>query len=140
MTGGQGAPPAGGGGAVPPDRIELRGLRVLGTHGALAEERSRPQPFEVDLDVVADLAPAGSTDDLGQTIDYGALAVQVVMVVGGERFDLLERLASRIAEVVLTEPRVSSVTVTVRKLRPPVAADLASAGVRVTRTRDPAGA
>ena len=59
-----------GGDAVPPDRIELRGLRVLGTHGLLAEERSRPQPFEVDLDVVADLSAAGESDDLRETIDY----------------------------------------------------------------------
>ncbi|TML37680.1 MAG: dihydroneopterin aldolase [Actinobacteria bacterium] len=139
MTGDGAPPPAGGDGAVGPDRIELRGLRVLGTHGVLAEERDRPQPFEVDLDVVADLGPAGASDDLSQTIDYGVLAAQVVEVVGGERCDLLERLAARIAEVVLSERRVSSVTVAVRKLRPPVPVDLASAGVRVTRTRDATG-
>jgi dihydroneopterin aldolase len=139
VTGEESPPPAAGDGAVAPDRIELRGLRVLGTHGVLAEERDRPQPFEVDLDVVADLGPAGASDDLGQTIDYGVLAAQVVKVVGGERCDLLERLAARIAEVVLGEPRVSSVTVAVRKLRPPVPVDLASAGVRVTRTRDGPG-
>jgi dihydroneopterin aldolase/2-amino-4-hydroxy-6-hydroxymethyldihydropteridine diphosphokinase len=114
-------------------------LRVLGTHGVLAEERDRPQPFEVDLDVVADLGRAGASDDLSHTIDYGALAAHVVGVVGGERCDLLERLAARIAEVVLTEPRVSSVTVAVRKLRPPVPVDLASAGVRVTRSRGATG-
>jgi len=111
----------GGGGAVPPDRIELRGLRVLGTHGLLDEERQRPQPFEVDLDVVADLSAA------------------VARVVGEERCDLLERLATRIAEVVLTDARVTSVTVAVRKLRPPVPVDLASAGVRITRSRDGRG-
>ena len=100
----------GGGGAVAPDRIELRGLRVLGTHGLLDEERHRPQPFEVDLDVVADLSAAGDTDELAQTVDYGRLAEQVARVVGEERCDLLERLATRIAEVVLTDARVTSVT------------------------------
>jgi dihydroneopterin aldolase len=139
VTGDGSPPPAAGDGAVGPDRIELRGLRVLGTHGVLAEERDRPQPFEVDLDVVADLGPAGASDDLSQTIDYGVLAAQVVKVVGGERCDLLERLAARIAEVVLSDRRVSSVTVAVRKLRPPVPVDLASAGVRVIRTRDATG-
>ena len=129
----------GGGGAVPPDRIELRGLRVLGTHGLLDEERQRPQPFEVDLDVVADLSAAGDTDELAQTVDYGRLAEQVARVVGEERCDLLERLATRIAEVVLTDARVTSVTVAVRKLRPPVPVDLASAGVRITRSRDGRG-
>ncbi len=115
------------------DRIELRGLRAVGTHGVLAEEQARGQPFEVDLDLDADLAPAGRSDDLADTVDYGALAERVASVVTGERHALLERLAERIAEAALADERVRSVTVTVRKLRPPVPVDLASAGVRVVR-------
>ena len=117
------------------DRIELRGLRVVGTHGVLAEERDRAQPFEVDLDLSADLRAAGRSDALGDTIDYGSLATAVASVVSGESHALLERLAERIAETALADPRVTSVTVTVRKLRPPVPVDLASAGVRVVRSR-----
>jgi dihydroneopterin aldolase len=115
------------------DRIELRGLRAVGTHGALPEEQSRAQPFEVDLDVVADLAPPGASDALEDTVDYGALAHAVERVVTKERFHLLERLAERIAEEVRGDPRIVEVTVTVRKLRPPVAVDLASAAVTITR-------
>lgn len=115
------------------DRIELRGLRVLGTHGVLPEEQSRAQPFEVDLDLEADLRPAGQSDLLADTVDYGALAERVAAVVSGERHALLEHLAARIADRVLDDGRVSSVTVTLRKLRPPVPLDLASAGVRVVR-------
>ena len=116
-----------------PDRIELRGLRVAGTHGVLPEERTRPQPFEVDLDVHLDLRPAGASDDLADTVDYGALAGVVERVVATERYGLLERLAERIAEVVRADERVQSVTVAVRKLEPPVPVDLASSGVRITR-------
>jgi len=115
------------------DRIELRGLRVVGTHGALPEEQVRAQPFEVDLDIEVDLRPAGLSDDLDDTLDYGALAGAAAGVVSGERHALLERVAQRIADAVLTDGRVTSVTVTVRKLRPPVAVDLAHAAVRVTR-------
>jgi len=115
------------------DRVELRGLRVVGTHGVLPEERTRAQPFEVDLELEADLHPAGASDDLADTIDYGGLALRVAGVVSGERHALLERLATRIAETALDDGRVTSVTVTVRKLRPPVPLDLASAGVRVVR-------
>jgi len=115
------------------DRLELRGLRVMGVHGVLPEEQTRTQPFEVDLDVEVDMAAAGRTDDLGDTLDYGALVEMAAKVVGGERFQLLERLAERIAEVVLADPRATSVTVAVRKLRPPVPVDLATAGVRITR-------
>ena len=118
---------------APADRIELRGLRAVGTHGALPEEQERAQPFEVDLDVVADLSAAGASDALGDTVDYGALAHAVERIVTKERFHLLERLAERIAEEVRSDGRVAAVTVTVRKLRPPVAVDLASAAVTITR-------
>lgn len=119
----------------PADVIELRGLRALGRHGCLPEEQQRDQPFEVDLDVAMDLSAAGASDDLDDTMDYGAAAQAVVAVVAGEPSALLERVAERIAQVVLADHRVRSVTVAIRKLRPPVAAHLATAGVRITRRR-----
>jgi dihydroneopterin aldolase len=127
---------ADGAGAPPEaDRIELRGLRALGICGALPEEQERPQPLEVDLDVVADLRAAGRSDDLADTIDYGALAASVEQVITGERFTLLERLAQRLADVVLADDRVVAVTVWVRKLRPPVPQQLETSGVRIVRAR-----
>jgi dihydroneopterin aldolase len=80
------------------DRIELRGLRALGTHGALPEEQVRAQPFEVDVDIDTDLHDACVSDDLSDTVDYGELAATIERVVTAERFTLLERLAARIAE------------------------------------------
>jgi dihydroneopterin aldolase len=99
----------------------------------LPEEQVRAQPFEVDLDVELDLSAAAASDALDDTLDYGALAGRVAEIVGDEHYALLERLAGRIAEEVLGDERVSAVTVTVRKLRPPVPVDLATAGVRITR-------
>ncbi len=116
------------------DRIELRGLRVLGICGALAEERDRPQPLEIDLDVEADLITPGRTDALADTVDYGAVARVAVRVATEEHFTLLEGLAERIAQEVVALTGITSVTVGVRKLRPPVAVDLATAGVRISRT------
>ncbi len=117
------------------DVIELRGLRAAGICGALPEEQERPQPLEVDLDVETDLRAAGASDDLAQTIDYGALAAEVERVLTTERFVLLEALAARIAQVVLADERVDAVTVAVRKLRPPVPQLLDTSGVRITRRR-----
>ena len=117
------------------DVIEVRGLRALAICGALPEEQARPQPVEVDLDVVVDLSPAGSSDDLDDTVDYAAIAADVEQVLIHERFTLLERLAQRLAEVVLVDPRVAAVTVAVRKLRPPVPQQLDTTGVRITRRR-----
>ncbi len=115
------------------DRIELRGLRCTGIIGVLPEERERAQPLEIDLDVECDLSRAATSDDLGDTLDYGAMTDQVVALVAGTSDRLLERLAGRIAEALTVDPRVRAVTVTVRKLRPPVAHDLATSAVRLTR-------
>lgn len=117
------------------DRIELRGLRALCFCGALPEEQARPQPLEVDLDLELDLSLPGASDALDDTVDYAAVAAEVERVLTGERFTLLERLAQRISEVVLADERVSGVTVSVRKLRPPVPQQLATTGVRIVRTR-----
>jgi len=118
-----------------PDRIEIRALRVVGTHGLLPEEKVRGQPFEVDLDVEADLTAAGHSDDLERTVDYAGVVERAAAVVAGRSFLLLEALAEGIADAVLADRRVTSVSVAVRKLRPPLAADLGSVGVRITRSR-----
>lgn len=117
------------------DRIELHGLRAVGTHGVLPEELERAQPFEVDLELTADLETAASTDDLADTVDYGLVAVAAAAVITGPHAQLLEHLAGRIADAVLTAagPRARAVRVTVRKLRPPVPVDLVSAAITITR-------
>jgi dihydroneopterin aldolase len=112
--------------------ILVSGLRELGVHGVLPEEQSRAQPFEVDVELEVDLASAGQSDDLEDTVDYSAVAEAVSRVVKNERYQLLERLATRIGEVCRTDDRVRSVTVTVRKLHPPVRAMLDHVAVRVT--------
>ena len=123
------------------DRIELRGLRAVGRHGVLIEEKERPQPFEVDLDLAVDLEVAGRTDDLVDTVDYGAVAEAVAAVIAGQHVDLLETLAARIAQAAFKVggPGLDEVTVTVRKLRPPVPVDLDSTAVTITRRRDRLG-
>ena len=118
------------------DQILLRGLRVMGTHGVLAEEQTRAQPFEVDLVLSVDLSSAAASDALGETVDYGEVTGVVAGIVEGDHFALLERLAGRIIEVVLgLDERITGVDVTVTKLRPPVPSDLSSAAVRLVRSR-----
>jgi 7,8-dihydroneopterin aldolase/epimerase/oxygenase len=117
------------------DRIELRGLRALGICGALPEEQVRAQPLEVDVDVITDLSVAGRSDRLEDTLDYSAVTADVERILTTERFTLLERLADRIAEVVLHDDRIIEVVVAVRKLRPPVPQQLDTTGVRISRGR-----
>jgi dihydroneopterin aldolase len=115
------------------DRIELRGLRVLASVGALPEEHERAQPLEIDLDVEADLRPAGESDRLVDTIDYAALC-DAALGVFVEHIVLLEAVAERIAVATrAVDDRITGVTVTVRKVRPPVPHDLATSAVTIVR-------
>lgn len=115
------------------DQIAIRGIRALGVHGALDEEQSRPQPIEVDVVLELDTVAAAESDELEDTVDYSAVAEAVVRVVESEQHHLLERLAARIAEVCRSDERVEAVTVTVRKLHPPVRALLDHVGVTIRR-------
>lgn len=121
-----------------PARIAIRDVRALGVHGVLAHERERPQPFSVDVDAHFDAGPAAASDALADTIDYGALTALVADAVATTSFLLLEALAGELARRLLAaDPRIERVSVTVRKLRPPVAADVGSIGVEVTDVRRP---
>lgn len=115
------------------DRIVVAGIRELGVHGVLPEEQARPQPFEVDVELTVDLTAAGESDALEDTVDYAAVCEAVSRVVRSERYQLLERLATRIAEVCRVDDRVRAVAVTVRKLHPPVRAMVDHVGVCIER-------
>ena len=122
------------------DRIVLTGLRVGGHHGVFDHERRDGQDFVVDLTVWADLAPAGRSDKLADTLDYGALAQDAADVVSGPPYDLIESVAARIAEGALaSDGRIEAVEVTVHKPSAPIPLTFADVAVVVRRTRtDPA--
>jgi dihydroneopterin aldolase len=115
------------------DRILISGLRQMGVHGVLAEEQARAQPFGVELELLVDVHAAGASDDLADTVDYGAVCDAVRAVIATEHHQLLERLATRIADVCREDPRVKGVVVEVRKLDPPVRARVDHVGVRIER-------
>jgi dihydroneopterin aldolase len=115
------------------DLIEIRGLRLLGSHGALPGEQDTAQLFEIDLDVEVDAAAPGISDDLGDALDYGTVVEVTSRTVVEAHFQLLEALAEALAAGVLALAGARAVTVGLRKLRPPIAADLASVGIRIRR-------
>ncbi len=115
------------------DHVALTGLRVRGHHGVLAAERADGQDFVVDAVLELDLRPAGASDDLADTVDYGVLAAQLAAVVAGEPVDLLETLAARLAQICLADGRVVSVEVTVHKPDAPIDVPFTDVSVTVTR-------
>lgn len=121
------------------DVIEVLGIRATGFHGVFEHEKRDGQEFVVDVSLELDLRPAGESDDLAETVNYGEVAQLVVRRIEGEPFDLIERLATVIAEDVLaTESgrlRLETVTVTVHKPSAPVGVPFGDVLVRVRRDR-----
>jgi dihydroneopterin aldolase len=117
------------------DRIVLRGQRVRGHHGVFERERREGQDFLVDLVVWLDLAAAAASDDLADTLHYGELAERVAATVAGPPVNLIEVVAGRVADEVLTDARVQAVEVTVHKPQAPIPQDFADVAVVVHRTR-----
>ena len=115
------------------DILFLEGLEVPCRVGCTPPERATPQSLRVDLQLaVPSLREAGVADDLERTVDY-RLAGDLIDAVQGGEYLLIERVAEELAAVVLRNPLVESVTVSVKK-RPPVQG-LEWAGVRITRGR-----
>ncbi|CAN5764783.1 dihydroneopterin aldolase [soil metagenome] len=98
------------------DRIILEGMVCHGRHGILPAERELGQPFVVDVELRLDLRPAGLSDDLAKTVDYGEVHRLAKQVVEGEPAGLTETVAERIANATLEEhPLVEVVRVKVKK-------------------------
>ena len=121
------------------DRILLQGLRVRGRHGVLPHEAEFGQVFVVDLELAVDLAAAGRSDDLADTVDYGALAGRVAELVAGRPRRLLEALAEDLAAAALADARVRGVRVRVANPQAPLPVDGAVA-VEIVRGEVGAGA
>jgi dihydroneopterin aldolase/2-amino-4-hydroxy-6-hydroxymethyldihydropteridine diphosphokinase len=117
------------------DRIVLQGVSARGFHGVLASEKRDGQTFVVDVVMEVDLAPAGASDDLNDTVNYAEVAGDIVALIEGESLDLIEALAARIADRVLARPLVEAVEVTVHKPQAPVGHPFTDVQVKVTRER-----
>lgn len=121
------------------DRILIDDLRVLTLIGALPHEREAVQPLRVDLSIGVDLRDAGRSDELDDTVNYGLVAERITDLANEAKHVLLERLATDIADTVLSFDRVEEVDVIVTKLRPPVPTPVGTTAVRIVRTRAEAG-
>ncbi len=117
------------------DLISIQGLTAPARLGVDAAEREKPQPVEIDLEVELDASDAGRSDRLEDTVDYSNLVDEVVEIVSSANYRLLEALAQRIADAVLSRPRVEAVTVSVTKLALSLRPDLDRIQVRITRRR-----
>jgi dihydroneopterin aldolase len=119
------------------DRIILAGMAFQGRHGVNDWEKSQAQRFEVDIELVLDLGPAGRSDDLERTVDYRRVYDATKRVVESTSFDLIEALATAISSEVLgLDPAIDEVVIRVRKPEVQLGGPLESAGVELRRRRE----
>jgi dihydroneopterin aldolase len=117
------------------DTIRLTGLTAHGYHGVYPAERANGQDFVVDVVLELPLAAAARSDDVADTVHYGELADALVAIVTGDPVNLLETLATRLADACLADQRVERATVTVHKPQAPIAHQFGDVSVSLHRTR-----
>ncbi len=118
------------------DKIILPCMDFMACHGVYQIEKENPQLFRVSLVMETDVTQAGGTDKIEDTINYAQIYSQVKALVEGQTFNLIEKLATEIARLVLKEERIAQVTVRVEKQGAQVTSDVAiPAGVEITRKR-----
>ena len=115
--------------------IVIEQLEFRGRCGVMPEERIRPQPLAVDLELDCRLEAAGLSDDLVHTIDYAKVAQRVVDIGTAQEPQLLEALAERFLETLFNEFPIDHIKLWLRKLHPPISFVTRSVGIRIERTR-----
>jgi dihydroneopterin aldolase/D-erythro-7,8-dihydroneopterin triphosphate epimerase len=99
----------------PLDRIHIRDLLLRCIVGIYPEERRAKQDVVINLTLFADLAAAGRSDRIEDTVDYKAIKKDIIAYVENSECHLIEHLAERIAATCLKDTRVRRVRVLVEK-------------------------
>lgn len=97
------------------DRITLKNMVFYGYHGVFEGERELGQKFEVDVELITDLAIPGQSDDLEQSINYVDVYTIVQEIVQERTYNLIEAVAESIAGEILSAYSVKYIIVRVRK-------------------------
>ncbi|MBE9124824.1 dihydroneopterin aldolase [Coleofasciculus sp. LEGE 07081] len=117
------------------DCIHLTGIRCYGYTGYLPEEQVLGQWFEIDLTLWLDLAPAGQSDDITDTLDYRQAIETVKQLVKTSKFALVEKLATAIANSILQFEQVQQVQVQLSKPAAPIPDFGGTITINITRSR-----
>jgi D-erythro-7,8-dihydroneopterin triphosphate epimerase len=115
------------------DTIEIKDLLLRTILGTNPEERVNRQDVLINLTLFADTRRAGESDDIAETVNYKCVTKQVIALVEGSQFLLVEKMAAEIARVCLADERVQRVRVSVEK--PGAIRFARSVGVTIERSR-----
>ena len=118
------------------DMIFVNGLLVHAHHGVMAHEEKVGQRFVIDLELTVDLARAGTSDKLADTVSYSSIVEMATRAFTRENFRLVEAAAAAVADALIAGfPQALSVRVTLHKPHAPIAAIFNDVGVSILRKR-----
>jgi dihydroneopterin aldolase len=118
------------------DRIELKGIEAFGYHGVFDHEKRDGQKFYADICAELDLEGPSNSDDLKDTVDYGAIVDLVIEDIQSDPCQLIEHLGGRIADRILFEfHKINRIAVTIHKPSAPVNGKVLDIAVTIERNR-----
>lgn len=115
------------------DHISLVGIEERGRHGMLDHERQDGQLFLVDADIYLDLHGAGASDRIEDTVDYSQISALISRIITGPPCDLLEKVATQIAEETLELENVQAVRISLHKPEAPLGLEKQDVKVTIWR-------
>jgi len=98
------------------DIIFLNDLRIETIIGIYDWERETKQTVILDLEMAADIKKAAASDKIEDTLDYKGVAKRIIQYVEESEFQLVETLAERVAQIILTEFAVPWVRLKLNKI------------------------
>jgi len=118
------------------DKITLKRMQFYGYHGLFDAENTLGQRFFVDADLYTSLKPAGESDNMEDSIDYGKVFQIIEEIVEGEPKNLIEAVAEEIATTLLaTFKKIEACRIEVVKPDPPIPGHYDTVSVQIYRER-----
>lgn len=114
--------------------VELRGLSAYGAHGVSEAEREVGRRIVLDISFTVPASAAVETDDIADTVDYGAVAALATRIVAERSCRTLERLCALIADEIAERHEVADVLVRAAKPEPPIPEAIGEVAVTLRRS------
>lgn len=99
-----------------PLTIYIKDLVVAGKHGVHQHEKESPQRFGVTIELSIRDSRVATTDNLEDTPDWSLLKADIINIVEGKSYNLIERLAMEVAARMLEDKHVAKAVVTIDKM------------------------
>lgn len=113
------------------DKVIIKGLTADTVIGVYDWEREIRQQLVLDLELGTNIQPAAETDNLALTLDYAAISARIIAYIGAGEFQLIETMAEKIAQLLMTEFSITWLKLTLYK--PGAVSEADTVGVVIER-------